>query len=396
MAIFGIALVINISMKPRRVFRNKGITVLILGLYSWIAYVLFASVSGIFMKVDMDTYKEILSITVCLTTAFLIARCVIAYDWRKELIIMLCLEYGIALAAAYILNHGQLDTAELVARSGNILQEGGRYRISLGLGHVNSAGSTAFFFLVMASLYRAFMKDRDGDSKKLDRFHTFFLVPVSFIALIILAASSSRTSISSLIVYYMTYFYINFQAKLGGYIKFMVIAAVIAAFVYIVSIVNWDFVLRESGRLDGLIAIGTMSHDSSFFTGRGFMKGHELLGGLGIIYLDSGHMVTFVRTGLIGFSIHIGAMLYFVREYFRGLRRMTNLQKAAGAMLVSCLYIDFFEHCIAPIAHGPFLAAFWAIFIAEINDKAAMTKQKGTGLSRKNPVKQRTHILHNS
>ena len=371
-AMCGTAMLITLSMKTHRIYHSSVITIFIACIFLYVLYAVIMSYYGLFMFSGMKNYKSILGLMAGSITLFLSARIVIEYDIKLEFVKAVCLALGIGLATAYILH---FDNLAVLDHLGDLFDNAKRYRYAFGLGHPNQAGHDAMDFLIYCSLYRTLAKEKGRYSAANDMFNVLFLIPVSGIAFIVLLSTASRAAMTGIILFFMAYFFMTFRTKIGGRIWFLVImAAVVLAYSVIVT-VDWDYVFKESNRMGNYVVIGIMIQKDAWLTGLGFIDFFELIDLAGINYLDGYYLLRFIQSGLIGFIIHIGTILWFAKKYFQHSADMTRFQRLAGSLLAVCLYYGLFESSL--FSGNPFDIVNWTLFLIAMNQMSE-AQQKHT------------------
>ncbi|MBR4197083.1 MAG: hypothetical protein IKQ95_10320 [Synergistaceae bacterium] len=198
-----------------------------------------------------------------------------------------------------------------------------------------------------------------------DMFNILFLIPVSGIAVIILLSTASRAAMTGIILFFMAYFFLTFRTKIGGRIWFLVIfATVVLAYIVIVT-VDWDYVFLESNRMRNYVLIDIMLQKNTWLTGLGFIDQFNVIDLAGIHYLDGYYLARFIQSGLIGFIIHIGSILWFAKKYFQHLVDMTRFQRLAGSLLAVCLYYGLLETIL--FTGTPIEIVNWTLFLIAMN-----------------------------
>ena len=372
MAMCGTAMLITLSMKTHRIYHSSVITIFITCIFLYVFYAVIMSYYGLFVFSGIKNYKNILAFTAGSITLFLSARIVIEYDIKLEFVKAVCLALGIGLATAYILH---FDNLAVLDHLGDLFDNAKRYRYAFGLGHPNQAGHDAMDFLIYCSLYRTLAKEKGRYSAANDMFNVLFLIPVSGIAFIVLLSTASRAAMTGIILFFMAYFFLTFRTKIGGHIWFLVSMAAVVLAYFVVVTVDWDYVFKESNRMENYITISVMLQKDVWLTGLGFIGDFELEVFADIRVLDSYYLCRFIQSGLIGFIIHIGTILWFAKKYFQHSAGMTRFQRLAGSLLTVCLYYGLFEAVL--FSGTPIEVVNWVLFLIAMNQMSEV-QQKHT------------------
>ena len=365
-AMFGSALLITLSNSKKKVFHNRGITIFIAGIFAWLFYVFIAFVTRTLIY-DTLEYKELLGLLVFSVTVILLARIIVMYDWKEEVITTVCLALGISLVTAYIMYRSELNTDSLVANLGSIFNNSGRYIFAFGFGK-NFIGRISWTFFMMACIYRAVREEKNKRPGKTDKFNAFFLVPISFIAALTLISSASRASITGTMLFFMTYSYLTYRSKISKSFRTLITVFTIIIAAVIVLLVDWNYVIRESGRLsnyaslDGLIRYDAWVSGMSFFMNKG-----EMYVITRDVSIDNYYLWTFLRLGLVGFVIYIGTILWLFVIYIHDAENMTKLYRYVGALFVAYLYYGMFEQSL--FGRGLVEMVLWSLILVELNQK---------------------------
>lgn len=367
--IFIVAFFIVVAMRKQKTFYGRGVYVLFTGASLWLLYGWFMSFMGISLYISTRTFRELVALSAFVASLFLVSKILIAYNWKQELSATICLSLGITLVIAYVMN---FDNFAFISHIGNIFQSGGRYRYAFGLGHANTAGRYSLLFLIFTSMYREAVAERYGVQKS-DKFNTFFLVPVSVVAVLILLSTASRASITSLILFFLVYFYLAFYSSIGYYIRLAIIIASVILVLAVVNIVDWEYVFRESNRMDNYKSIEVIMQRRVIWIGLGFVAEGDLLDAVNLPWQDSFYLTVFIKSGLIGFTILLGSIFWFTKTYFSDIEQMTKFQKLAGGILAFNLYYGLFERIM--FGHGAAEMALWALLVSEMS-KRSLAKLK--------------------
>ena len=361
----GASFLVATAMKKQKIFRNKAIVMFMSGTILYLLYGWFVSAAGETLYATARAYRELLAVSVFSATLFLSARIVIAYDLKIELAKTICVAFGITLITAYVTH---FDNLAFIGHVGDIFNKSARYRYGFGLGHVNGAGRKAMLFLVWSAVYRVLNEEKGNYSARKDNFNVYFLRPASIVAVIILLSSASRASITSLILFFMAYFFHTFRSKLGAYMRVLLAMSVVLSIYLVIILVDWNMVFVLSNRMENFASIDTIVQQKAWLTGLGFIKFEELFQVLNLPYLDNYYLLVFLQSGLVGFMIHFGTIFLFVKCYFQDSAGMTKFQRLAGGLLAVYLYYGLFEALM--FGHGAVDMASWILFFIAINQKA--------------------------
>lgn len=356
-----------------KIFNNKAIYVLMFGVFGQLVFSLFATWVGLtLLPWSYSVFYNVLVSAFSYIIFFLSVRFVIANNLSMYLVRIKLLLLGTFLIGLYIINFDGLkflnpDTLRAMFLSG------GRYRYAFGLNHVNSLGYCCFFYLAFLAIYRHMrtLSSLNKNHKKGGGLIDFYLSWVCTpIVIIMLLSSASRSSITSIILFWMILYFINNYQRLGSRTKFMYIFISIILLFIIIFLVDWDFVYQQSGRernyINGLEALQNIN---TLIVGLGLTgAGSEFLSFVGLAYVDSVYLANLLQTGILGCLFFFGSIFYFTRCYFRNINGLSKLHQLCGCLLIAMLYRGLFEGAL----FGPkssFYFTAWLLIVICMNER---------------------------
>lgn len=269
---------------------------------------------------------------------------------EQRIIIATYFMISIFVVIMYLNNFDNFDGLKAIL---NTFDKDLRYRNSFGLFHENELGNLCYISLIL-SFY--ILKNIRSDTFILK--HSVYLVSLG--VFFVLISTSSRTAITSLVLFFVV-FYIR-QAKnktnenkpyMKKYISNIVrvVCITLGMEICIVALVNFIYKVKDTGISDFIaqtnrqanfdINIPILYKNSLELMGVGFFKAlSELYGGT--TYLDNWYLYMFVTSGYIGLIISI-ILLCIVSFSILRKSSYTLLEEITIAFFLTQLYYNMFE-----------------------------------------------------
>ena len=148
---FGVCFIILRTMDKRQTFRqSKAMKFLMLGVFMWLIWGAFISVGGLAVFTSSKSFTRLIRIGMLILSMFMAVKIVYVYNLIKPLVGIKLFMLGTMMLAAYVINFNGLEFLDAI---GNILARSGRYRVSFGLTHPNTAGRLCLEFFMFKALY---------------------------------------------------------------------------------------------------------------------------------------------------------------------------------------------------------------------------------------------------
>lgn len=365
-----------ISMGRRKVFHSKIISVFLSGLIVWLAWGVANAFAGTTMF-SAEVAKEFLTLVVFMTMIFAGSKITIKYNLRKYLLRITLVTIGTALVTAYIV---RFDGFAFIGSITKIFTVGERYRNSYGFFHANFTGILCFYFFALKAIYNCELKRMRIKS---DVYSVYFSLIAPVIAIVLLS-TASRASITTLILFWMFYYFVISYQKTGKLTKIMFVTMILSVMGIIIMSVDWELVYRLSGRAVNYITVlPLLTSSDAWITGIGFTYGDEMFNIIGIDLLDSFYLFILLQSGIVGCVLYFGSVAYFARGYFRDIKSMTKLHILVGGLFVSAVYYGLFERSFFGHSLEVNIIA-WILFITTLDERDRKTSR------------QQRNLLHNS
>lgn len=348
-------IIITKATSRRKIFYNKAIYFFFTGVSLWITWGTFGNISRITMVSGLRAYGKIAALIMFTHALFMSARIIEIYDLRSIFMKINVFCIGFVLIFAFIVHFNGFTFLSFISAS-DLLYGINRYRLDYGLGHYNTAGKMCLQLFIFSSIYQEILAENKTHKKI--RLYRYIMFPV---AVLIFLASVSRASISSLILFWLTYFILDHFQQ----IKFFLIILLVFV-IYLINNFLWDIFMAGRG-FYYVDAFSFMTNHDTWLTGIGLTRHAEIKEIVSLRWLDSFYLTTLLQTGLIGFSIFFGSVFIFIFIYFKDIVHMTKKQKLAGALIAVVIYYGLFETSF--FVSGPFDFSNWLIIILCMNEK---------------------------
>ena len=155
--LYGICIMLIISMPRRKFSHDKSVKILVAGLSIWLLWGLLLTIGGISVFLNANNYRELAKYMVFLLTTVMGSQIILSYDIQQEVTEITIFILGAELLTAYILYFNGLD---FLAKLGNIFSAGGRYRYAFGFSHVNTTGRICLQFFIYTVIYKTFLEEK--------------------------------------------------------------------------------------------------------------------------------------------------------------------------------------------------------------------------------------------
>ncbi|MBQ7155333.1 MAG: hypothetical protein IJR85_07265 [Synergistaceae bacterium] len=360
----------NYTMPRKQYFNAKAVYVLMLGLFSWLAWCSFSFVTKIVGTTDARAAYKLASQIALTCIFFFSARIIIAYDLKLHLLASAILLSGFVIVVRYAM---YFDGLNFMSRIGSLLMAGGRYRNSYGFVHPNYTGFTCLYFIIFCTIYKA-ASEASGDGSHKYGIMSQYILVVCVISFFMMMSTGSRTSISSLVLYFMVYFLLGMYRKNAVTANALLIVSLTLAASLIMVVVDWYFVLVQSGRLNNFMPMLSMPADE-LITGYGFIDSQgTTFYGLGFSYLDNMYANIFARSGIVGFCLFFTPLILSMVIFFHDMRKMTKLERSIAALFVQIMYYFLFESRVYDFTWFSFV--IWSISVTVMNERVQTNKAK--------------------
>lgn len=383
---FGAILLITYTMPKAKVFYHRGIYILLTGITLWLGWGIFTMQMGLTLGGPVAR-RELLALTIFTITLFLGTRIIIYYDLRVEVVRITVFFLGTHLVINYIQHFDNFGAFRLTYLM-NILNAGGRYRTTYGLGHVNNAGVVCMYFFIFKALYKALLLEKGKRKYRSDVVYKYLSV-IQIIILIMLISTGSRASITGSIALFFGYYTLKNYQKFKHYSRILVVMLAFWVVFFVISAVDWNMVYMLSGRAGNYQVFPALTRRDAWLTGLGFFTYSPVMAALtGTGVIDSFYVFTFLQSGIIGSLFLFGSMIWSLILYFHDIGHMTNLQIMSVMLLGAFIYHGIFE-AFGLYGHGPYTFLAWCIYISCLNEKSPKYQRV---VAHRMPVS----VLHNS
>lgn len=154
----GVCFLLTLSMNGRKTFMSKPARFLMYGITAWLMWGMYITFSGLsFFNTGLAGYRTLVKLCAYTMTIFMGAKIVEVYDLKKEVAGIAAFFMGLTLLVAYITHFNGLEFLNSIA---NVLAKDDRYRVSFGLGHVNSTGRLCLDYFIFCAIYKTLLKER--------------------------------------------------------------------------------------------------------------------------------------------------------------------------------------------------------------------------------------------
>lgn len=222
----------------------------------------------------------------------------------------------------------------------NIMNKDKRTRANFGFGHYNALGASCICILVLSTMF----------SKKFTTKIRAFIYGGRILAILMLLCSASRSSITSLLVFFVIYVSVgindlDISKRLKILIKILLAVVILSISFWVLLEVDLEDILLESQRfLIFEYALPLFLKSGRVFIGLGFASNTAYGTGLTpytTYWIDNGYIYYLVTTGILGFLMIVGAIaVIFLCQYKM---RTTSFGKKVFSLYIMYLYGSLFE-----------------------------------------------------
>ena len=357
---WSICVVVSFGSSKRKIFRSKTVILFFAGMYVWILWGLFASVSRIALATGMGVYKGVITLALFTHSLFMAARIVEMYGLRFRIVRLTLYITASMLISRFVLYFGGFSLS--LSSLANILQTDGRVRYGFGYGQVNELGVVCMLFFIMFKLYSV-MADTDSSLPNQKYLFALLCLPVS----VMLLSSASRSSILSLAIFLLTIRSLSAYGKSKKITRsFMIISIVI-----VLAIMPWGDIFNAfwySRWMNYERVIPFVTQKKAWFAGIGMMTRAEIQDITGTQVMDSTYLYITLQSGIVGAVIFFGNLLTLILAYFHRAENMTQLQICTAGIIMALLFYALFEGGTF-YGHSGMDMIFWIIIVICANER---------------------------
>lgn len=280
----------------------------------------------------------------------------IYYNIFEKIIVQIIFLLGIILTIKLIFNINELSNLSNIRF---ILNTDERYRTTLGFNHANALGNSSVLLIILIRL-----KNTLYNSKYTPKIFIF----VSYTTLLL---SASRNSISSLIIFYMIYYFLYFTRNKSMKVKLTYVSTIcffVLSLFYIAINIFQYFTIDE--------LLNTSNRATIFYTSLpSYLESGRLIQGLGLVqrsiygnsltsyntyWIDNSFFYYLIASGILGLSIIIYILFLILKYLFSNKYENRFIKYIILSMFFMYLYSGIFE---VTIFSNAFFSGYIYIYI---------------------------------
>ena len=376
--LWAVCILIDMTSGRRKVFMSGTEKFFFAGISLWLLWAFLANFSGmsvVYLSLNFSSLREFIVVGVFTHTLFLSVKIIKLYDLKSQVIAVTVFFLGMYLLYAFIYYNRGFD---FVGSLASIFQKSGRFRSRYGFRQSNTGGRLCLFFFIFTAIYRAILREKKLSNKIRSasawKKFAFLFPPV----MIILLTTASRTSLSSLLLFWLVYSALSIYQKGKRYAKPMLVAIMLwLAFMLSVAI-DWEALWNYFWESRGMNYIGLfplLTAKGAWAAGVGMLSRSAINNITQMPVMDSFYLSILLKTGLIGFIIFFTSALGVTFVYFSNIRDMTETQKFTGAIIVLMYYYAIFEGGIF-YGHNALDLVNWILILLCVNEKSQTALNK--------------------
>lgn len=335
-------LIIYFFIIRKKIYITQSVKVIIPGLLLLFFLYPITCLNSIYSK-EIIIYS--LESLLFILNVFFISMYIYLHNLKYEYIKTTYIILSTILIVQYILN---FDSFEVLRNIHLIFSNSERYRQSFGFNHPNTTAQLCFITLI---LYRYFK-----DNCKYDKFYN--KIAINLIIWIILLSTSSRTAITSIIIFYAIF---TLKIHLEKYdllknplikksikiICFMLMGLILYSIYINVTSEELEYILLESNRLlNFTINIPIIYSYNKEIFGLGYLSPGMVLSEdfyYKMINIDNWFLYIFISLGIIGLVLSLIMLIYLYRGIYKNNRVDKKYRSLNIALFITFLYYSIFE-----------------------------------------------------
>ena len=235
----------------------------------------------------------------------------------------------------------------------NIFNKSERTRNSFGFGHPNNLGNICVCNIMLYLLLKNYTKEY---------FNSLIQKIFLIMTVLMLLCSASRSSISSLMMFYLVYCYLNLDKlkadkKIILSLKFLIVIIGIFTVFSVLSLFSVEDILAESNR--SLVFEHTLPlffNSGRIFNGLGYVSNSVYGNNLTpyrTYFIDNGYVYILVSTGIVGFIMILSVLIYIIRKIIE--KKEYKIKRNMISIFCVYIYIALYE---ATLFNGGFFSNY--------------------------------------
>ncbi len=368
---WGASFLMVISARRHKFLSSRGANILMFGTAAWVLWGVFANMTGLALFSNINAYKALAKYGMFYSIVFFSAMIAAAYDLKRELVGIAAAILGTALLVAFITHPEGFAGFEIFTK---IFDPSERYRSAFGSRQFNFIGRMSLNFFMLMVIYKSLIDESNRPSRGGIALYVYFLA-LSPLMLVMMLSCASRASLTSLILFWLSYRFMGSYHKTKSSVKAMFVVLTISLLLILAVAVDWGALWEYFWRsrmgsyrntLPRLVSKNVLLY------GFGFI-GEDLYEFMNS-QADSYYVNIILQTGAIGFSLLVLPIFCFAFMYFRDISRMTKQQMLAGSLLIILLWCSNFERWL--FYGGGLDLINWVILVWSMNEKSSLRRHE--------------------